>query len=407
MVDGTQPKVCHNRPGRELRPVPYSFYGTCPMQGYYVRPEGKKRPDGFYEPCCYKIKKSGQDSLAYIKDLFKNGYKLVTDPDKLSAVFIPGTRTVESRRFNGLEDLTQDQLLDFMEQHGYIGKRNPFVAVQRSRLEFERFSQLTSPPRQGDFLITTIPNGSVRTFLEFSEKTGESYFINEIHQSAKTHLKNIPVLAGTVMDGYLDIDQEIYYPFDIPIFQGKNVSSQTFKKRFEYLNYSLEQFDENGGLTLSINFDDSLETIRDEPDTFILFIGLKSNYTPGRINHETLLWTETNLENFISLNVEPFKTNRWRVSYKGKAIPETLLPQREKVKLHEQSVEIPVAFTNSNEIESGDILLFLINRNVNGSINNNKPLKPIKKITSHINDYSEIVNILEAINTPLRREQLV
>jgi hypothetical protein len=209
------------------------------------------------------------------------------------------------------------------------------------------------------------------------------------------------------MDGYLDIDQDIYYPFDIPIFQGKNVSSQTFKKRFEYLNYSLEQFDENGGLTLSINFDDSLETIRDEPDTFILFIGLKSNYTPGRINHETLLWTETNLENFISLNVEPFKTNRWRVSYKGKAIPETLLPQREKVKLHEQSVEIPVAFTNSNEIESGDILLFLINRNVNGSINNNKPLKPIKKITSHINDYSEIVNILEAINTPLRREQLV
>ena len=59
MVDGKQPQKCHNRTGTvgsgEVRPVPYSFYGVCPMPGYRVI--GLKRDDGLYEPCCKKLNK--------------------------------------------------------------------------------------------------------------------------------------------------------------------------------------------------------------------------------------------------------------------------------------------------------------------------------------------------------------
>jgi len=171
--------------------------------------------------------------------------------------------------------------------------------------------------------------------------------------------------------------------------------------------YSVELFDEDADLTISTNFDDTLENITSEADTFILFISLKSLYTPGTINKNTSIWTNEKLTDFISLNVESFKTNRWKVNFEGKSVPETLLPQREKVKVTESSIEIPVVFSNTNRLKSSDIVLFEINKNVNGSINNNKPLIPIKKINTHINDYSNIINILEFIKNPLKKEQLV
>jgi hypothetical protein len=46
MIDGTQPEMCHDRKGREVRPVPYSFYGKCPMPGYIVKPYGVKNSKG-------------------------------------------------------------------------------------------------------------------------------------------------------------------------------------------------------------------------------------------------------------------------------------------------------------------------------------------------------------------------
>jgi hypothetical protein len=399
MVDGAQPKVCHNRKGRELRPEPYSFYGTCPLKGYYVRPEGKLRPDGLYEPCCYKIKESGKDSKKYIEDLYRNGFKEVTDPDRHSAVFIPGTQTVESRRFNGLNDLSQDQLLDFMEKHGYIGKKSPFNGKGQFQVlqQFERFTYLLTLKEQKDVLMTSIPEETLRVFLQFDEK-GKAVFINTDYEINFINLF-VPELNNTIIDGFLDLESEIFYPFDIILYQNKELVSENFKKRFNLLLYTLEILNQvPGDLTFSTNFDDTLENLK-EPDSFIIFIPLTSVYTPGKINKTVKIYTKRIDILSISLNVTHLKTNRWKVTYEGKEIPEILLPQREKLKQTQTSIEIPITFTNKNKLQDNQIVLFQINTNVNGLINNNKPLIPVQKIETHINDYSDIINILEQIKS--------
>jgi len=389
MVDGKQPLVCHNRKGYELRPDPYSFYGKCPMNNYYVRPEGKKRPDGLFEPCCYKIKDSGKDSKKAIDERYYSGYKDIQNPDKLSAVFIPGTKTIESRRFDGLNDLTKKQLLDFMEEYGYIGKKNPFILKNKFKFKFERFSYYNSSFPINNSLMVAIPNETIRVILSFEENG--NLFINTLEQSSESGLPKIPNLEGTVMDGYLDTDENIFYPFDVIYFKGEDISKQIYKKRFDILMYCIEIINASpGSLTISTNFDDSLENIINEENTFILFIPLNSIYNKqGEINKNVKIWTSINLEKTITLNVHPFKGNKWKIDFEGKGIPEILLPQKES------SIEIPVIFTNKNNVTSGDIILFKINMNANGLINNNKPLIPIEKVSHHINDYIDIINILE------------
>jgi hypothetical protein len=400
MIDGGQPKMCQNRKGAEIRPVPYSFYGTCPINGYYVRPMGVKRPDGKFEPCCYKIKKSGFDSKKEIDQRFINGFnKDIPDPDILSAVFIPGTKTVENRGFKGLNNFTQEQLLDFMEEYGYIGKKNPFSKTKSKenfKYLFEGFSYYSKECKNS--LMVAIPNETVRVLLSFSE----NLFINTLEQSSETGLPNIPSLSGTIVDGYLDIDENIFYPFDVIYFKGEDISQNIYKKRFEILLYCIEILNNtHGSLIISTNFDDSIENIIIEENIFILFIPLNSVYTQGKINKDVKIWTSFIENKYITLNIHEFRGNRWKVYIKGKEISQILLPQKN------DSVEIPIVFTNKNEIEDNDIILFKINMNINGIINNNKPLIPIEKVSKHINDYNDVINILEFIKNPIKKENLV
>jgi len=401
MVDGKQPLVCQNHKGYELRPVPYSFYGKCPMDNYYVRPEGKKRPDGKFEPCCYKIKKTGQDSIETINNNFINGYKSIEDPDTHSAVFTPGTKIVESRRFKGLNDLTQTQLLDSMEQLNYIGKQSKFKKNKEIELIFEHLSYINKKDNLKNVLMTPIPIDTIRVILSFNEN-GISTFINTLQQTSESGLSKIKELSGTIMDGYLDTEEEVFYPFDIPFFKGEDICKKIFKYRFDTLMYCLEIINNAPGtLTLSTNFDDSIENILDEENTFILFIPLNSIYTIGKINKSVRIWTPLIDNNYtISLNVNHLKKNRWKVSINSKSINSIILPQKE------DSIEIPVIFINKNKIEDNDIILFKINLNTNGIINNNKPLLPIEKLSSHINDYSDIINILEYIHSNITKQEL-
>jgi hypothetical protein len=401
MVDGKQPKLCQNRKGHELRPVPYSFYGTCPMHGYYVRPTGLKRPDGKYEPCCYSIKKTGKDSQDYINELYRNGFSEgIPDPDTLSAVFTPGTKIVESRRFKGLNDLTEKQLLDAMERLGYIGKESPFKKGNGNIL-FEYPSYITSKDSLENSLMISIPNDTVRANLVFDE-SGKSYFINTSKDTAESRISSVPILAGTTLDGYLDIEEFVFYPFDIPFYKGENITKQPFKKRFDILMYCLEILHTiSGSLTFSTNFDDSIENLIDEEDSFILFIPLKSNYTIGKINKELKIWTSIIPDTFLTFNVHPFRGNRWKISIHSKSISSLLLPQKE------DSIEMPVVFTTKNAIEDNDVVLFKLNLNQNGTIHNNKPLIPIQKVNESINDYTDVKNILEYIKSPITKESLI
>jgi hypothetical protein len=244
--------------------------------------------------------------------------------------------------------------------------------------------------------MTSIPNSTIRAFLQFDEQ-GNSIFVNGVYQTAESKLNVVTQLNNTIMDGYLDVDDEVFYPFDIIFFKNNNLTEQPFKKRFDTLMYCLDLLQDNtGSLTLSTNFDDNIENLQ-EPETFIIFLPLKSVYTPGAINKNVKILTKQIEPIFLTLNVSPFRTNRWKVSFKGKEIPEMLLPQREKVKSEDTSIEIPVAFTNKNKVEDQDIILFQVNQNTNGLLNNNKPLIPIQKVSTHINDYNDIINILEHV----------
>ena len=284
-----------------------------------------------------------------------------------------------------------------MEEHGYIGKTVPFAKSQvKNTFQFEKFTYLDVLPSSSVDLMVSIPNGCIRTFLQFDE-TGKGFFVNTDYQTAVTDLV-ITKLNGTTLDGFLDENDEIFYPFDILFFNNQDITKQPFKRRFDTLMYCLELVDQTSSITFSTNFEDSIENLT-EPDSFIIFIPKTSVYTPGEINKTVKIYTRV-IENFyLTLNVLAVKSNRWKVMYNSKEIPEMLLPQRQKVKDPETSIEIPVTFVSKNKLENGEIVLFQVNTNSNGLINNNKPLIPIQKVGSHVNEYSDVINILQHIKS--------
>jgi hypothetical protein len=151
MVDGMQPKMCHNRPGTapgsgDYRPVPYSFYGVCPMEGYYVK--GIKRSDGKYEPCCRKLKTdpNSPDYIGRYKDILLNGYpdslaqkynETITPGD--SAVYVPGTKIIEPRSFPGLNNMELSDLKGCLENSGYLRDSTVFEKGYKARWTYEVF----------------------------------------------------------------------------------------------------------------------------------------------------------------------------------------------------------------------------------------------------------------------------
>ena len=278
-----------------------------------------------------------------------------------------------------------------MEYFGYIGKKSTFKKSKKKIIPFEQFSY-------GKYLLeksifVSIPIDTIRVFLYF-EPNGESFFMNTNSEISESELSFIPSLAGTVLDGYYLVssipsydEESIFYPFDIVQFKGRDVTKNEYKSRFEMLLYTIDIINTvPGTLTISTNFD---ETVITETNTFLLFIPLNSTYTPGKVNKRVHINIIQNP--YISLNVKSFRGNRWKVNFEGKSIPETLLPQ------NENSIEIPVVFTK--DIKDNDIILFKINTNKNGRINHNKPLLPVEKIDSHINDYTDITNMLAFIQT--------
>ena len=170
------------------------------------------------------------------------------------------------------------------------------------------------------------------------------------------------------MDGYyLD---NTFYPIDIIFYNGDNISNQVFKNRFQTLMFSLELLNEiDTSLNIVTNFDDSVDNLKSEKNDFILFIPLNSVYTIGKKNKDLFV----KFKDYVSFNVKYFKENRWKISIDGKPVPDSEIPQVNG------TVKLPVIFTNKNEIEENDLILFKINYNSDGIINNNKPLVPIKK----------------------------
>ena len=106
------------------------------------------------------------------------------------------------------------------------------------------------------------------------------------------------------------------------------------------------------------------------------------------------------MDYFVSFSVTKVGKNIWKPRVDSKDIPESLLPQDTS-----SGVEIPIKFTDTFKIKDSDIILFKVQLNrITGKINIGKPLLPIEKLDSQINDYPEVVSLLQSIQDPISKE---
>jgi len=448
-IDSKEPQKCQNRPGYEVRPVPYSFYGKCPLPGYYVSPRGVRRNDGKYEPCCFKINKTGKDSIERLHDILINGYpdkdaikyaESIPDPDNLTSVYKPGTKILESRRRPGLKDLPKDHLLQCIEDSGYIEGKTIFNSRRDTEynelkqsvlgeyslltgtismlkqiptvLTEETFEYFTTKM----FLVAPIPTGTINSLLYFNLK-GESYFLNINEDISESGLPVIPELHDTIIDGFLSPykgDEFIFYITDLLFYNKINVMSnpfynQTNGDRFTGLTYCLGIINKNpGSLQVELNYDLDIVNgakyyLTQFETSGLLFMGYSSKWSSS-INKNVMVWTNVINNLYISLDVEKdaTKKNRWFVTIDGRKIPQELLPQIDL------SVEIPVKFTDDNKIKNGDHVLFkLLLNQITNKISIKKPLAPVEKLDTNVNDYSDVISVLQSIQTPIQKESFL
>ena len=415
-VNNKQPEKCHNRKGTkpgegDKRPVPYSFYGVCPIEGQYVPPRGTLRSDGKFEPCCKELKGMGKDSHKRYLNIILNGY-----PDKEareygetipvygdSAVYVPGTKTVESRSFPGLNNLPKQQLIGFLEEYGYINSFSTFTKQLNSKFKFRKLNKINfSKLTKDSYVLSPIWIDTISCILQF-DSSGKTFFINRQNEVSETILGTFPEFAGTTVDCYLSLSQKsICYFTDILVYKNKDLtkkefySQETKDTRFFYLNELFNNIKTNAPveLNMDLNIVNGAQYYTSQLDiTGLLFIPYSSPYYSPNV----LTWSDTEYEynNLISLNVTQLKGNRWIISLNGTFIEN--FPQGSS-----HDVEIPVAFVKKTGVKNGDIVLFKINLKQTGyTIENRKPLTPLEKIDTHINEMSDISNLIDSIINPI------
>jgi len=444
-IDSKEPKLCQDRKNNKIRPVPYSFYGKCPQQGYWVDPIGLLRPDGLYEPCCKRISKvnTGKLTNSKIREYLLNGFTGTTeyripDPDNLSAVYSPGTKSIESRTFKGLKSFNVDQLISCIENNGYVKDQDVFDKYSsfKSRI-LDSLSKFTKYKKQepvaltsitfknftsNKYIITPINRDSLSVLFYF-DNYGDSYFININEDVSQSSLPSNQDMENTLIEGYLYPypDELIFYPIDILFYKGVDLTSKEYlnnsrDSRFNYLINSINIIRESGlsESSLDIQFDNRFDQniiqggkyyLTDE-DQFgeisgLLYIPLNQKYTPGIINKQLLQWNDTSVLSSSEINLQVFLNNLseslFNVTIDSKEIPESLLPTINGF------IKIPKMFLSKNKVNSGDFILFRINIDKFNKIDTKYPLIPISKIDQKIQEYQEVINILESIVDPLSR----
>jgi hypothetical protein len=457
-IDGKEPQACHDRGNYKRRPIPYSFSGKCPDKDTYLRPSGMLRKDGLYEPCCYKLSKSSnkQDSIDRYSNILKNGYpdkesikwgEKVPDPDKLSAVYKPGTKIRESRRFQGLLSLEKSELIDFIKDAGYIREKDIFD-ISHDLSNYDTFAGsvlkdyhsltgyyriITQTPvsmnygtysllSKQRYLVTPINDETIKVILFFIN-SGKSFFINENNDVSESGLTEIKELSNTVIEGYLypGTSEFIFYPIDIIYLNGTPQNSLNYlngiESRFNNLNKAVNLINNSGSSgSLEIQFEsrfdlnviEGVKYFLSSPDVYgdiskVLFIPVNEKYLINKVNNKLLLWNDiSNDENkLIQLNVFNLKNNIWKVSIDSKNIPTELLPQKDG------GIELLQSVVKEFKITNGDLIVFEINTLIDSTINKKTPLKPILKSSEKMNDYQDVINILQSIHTPLLKSTLI
>jgi hypothetical protein len=408
-----QPQTCQDRPAPvgPVRPVPYSFYGICPQPNSYVF--HNKRPDGKYEPCCRKFSGKGMYTREKWLEMIKNGYP---DPDAIargdnpvygdSAVYIPGTKTVESRAHPGLLNMDRQKIIEFLENFNYI-KRDDLFSKKTQRkagVVFKEIKPLTNlmPLTREPFMISPYYEDTVRVKM-FFQSDGSSIFVNEFGIVSQTGVAIIEELADTVLDGYLlpfKNPDFIFYIIDISLFNGKDISSMIYYSdtdpdyKIKYIKTIYESIEStNSQLKVNIRFDLNIVQgsgylLRDPLVSGILFIGYS-----GQI----YLWNDVvNSTVIINLQLTALPNGRWRVEG---GIPDNLLPQKEN------SIFLRKEFTK--KIKSTTFFLEArLNLNLTNmsKIDPTEPVIPMSILETPFYTTQEVINILQSVKYPLSRE---
>ena len=250
------------------------------------------------------------------------------------------------------------------------------------------------------YLITPVFNEGLRVKLHFNEK-GESYFVNEFNGMSQSGINAILELQQTQIEGFLlPFEEPRFYPFDINLFNGRDISKLDYysgsKRRLEYLMNTVRIIEPHQvNIEIKTNFDLNIvqgaEYYLTNPEVSgLLFINF--------IGSEIFSWNDNSHGTItVSLNFNKIEKNRWRVSVNGESIPSDLLPQGP-----DNDVELPAKFTKGNP----DSLIILCEVNIKQTsytIENRKPLIPIKQLDEHVTTYDEVINILKSIKNPISR----
>jgi hypothetical protein len=262
-------------------------------------------------------------------------------------------------------------------------------------------------------------SGTIYSLLYFNSE-GESYFLNINQDISYSGLPVIPELRDTLIEGYLSPYKDSdfnFYIIDLIFYNKTNVMSnefynQTSNDRFTGLTYCIGIINKlnKGPLQVELHYDlDIINGVKYYLTNFdvsgLLFMGYSSKYILNKTNKNVMIWTNVIGNSlYIGLDVQkdPSKKNRWFVTVENRKIPQDLLPQLEG------SVEIPIKFTDQFKIKDGDHILFKILLNqITNTISIKKTLLPVEKLDFKLNDYSDVINLLYSIQTPIKRESFL
>lgn len=459
---GTSTAVCRSkdpRPGYPgLRPIPYSFQGQCPESRQYIDPIGVLGNDGLYYPCCSaKTKKSEEDYKNYLIEGFpKNNteekkYGVNSIEDKNSGILVPGslnigsttkakindtwvpvkvigykgkskkptdilvqnlkTNTIisvnrknlerDSRYFPGLKTFNKEQLIKCIIKNLQYEKKNMSVLEIENLNEIKSLINLPDPNfnpvlsvytlpifEQINYHVTSIPNNS--NMYYFHIKENNSYFINVFGNKKIKGLSEI-INEEIILLGFLESESEKYFVTDILYF------NKPIKMPFSEKILLLKEIEDTFFITENTiefpNYESNIikasrELLQESSDIFLVF-------TP-EVNYLDLkLWTNISVEPEITLQIiKKSKTNYFTLGYDYNEL--------KGLTIQFNSIFIPKAFIELNNIKINDYVLFKFDYNLQTGQLSTRILTPIEKTDKSDITLNETLTKISLILNPIK-----
>ena len=459
---GTSTAVCRSkdpRPGYPgLRPIPYSFNGQCPESRQYIDPIGVLGNDGLYYPCCSaKTKKSEDDYKNYLIEGFPKNiseaqqYGVNSIEDTNSGILVPGSLNVgaitkakiddtwvpvkiigfkgkskkptdilvqnlntnkvisvnrknlerDSRYFPGLKTFNKEQLIKCILKNLQYKKKDMSVLEVENLGEIKSLIDFPDPNfnpvlsvyslpifENINYYVTSIPNNSNMYYLYI--KQNNSYFINVFGNKKIKGLSEI-INEEIILLGFLETNSEKYFVTDVLYF------NKPVKIPFSEKLLLLKEIEDTYFLTENTiefpNYESNVikgsrELLQESSNIFLVF-------TP-EVNYLDLkIWTNITVEPEITLQViKKSKTNYFTLGYDN--TPLTGLT------IDFNSIFIPKAFVESNQIKLNDYILFKFDYNLQTGQLSTRILTPIEKTTRPDISLAETLTKISLIVNPIK-----